>query len=248
MQRVHVSSDHSPEPEDRVRRQLQEAVRKVPVDPALRARIRQSIGTKSPAMFWQNPWLAVMAAALLSFLVVQRYLHPPNIVDAAIGDHQKCALEGRLVVSATSPLLKPLATGIDQRLPAEYRLASAHECHIRDTAFLHFVLQNGVERVSLVVAGATTGTAAGDWSRATPHGRFLVSSQRTGKVVFVLVSALPPAAHSGLAQALPPALLAGKMHALEQPLQPGLLAQPVQFGIGTHPDHAAQPLLASPLE
>lgn len=243
-----MSSDHKPEPEDRVRRQLQEAVRNVPVDPALRDRIRQSIGTKPPAMFWQNPWLAVMAGVLLLFLVVQRYLHPPNLEEAAIADHEKCALEGRLMVSATSPLLKPLAAGIVQRLPKNYRLASAHECQIRDIAFLHFVLQAGVVKASLVVAGAKAEKVSGDWSRVTPHGRFLVSSQRTGNVVFVLVSSLPPATHSGLAQALPPALLAGKMQALQQSPEPRLLAQPVQLGIGAHPDDAAQPLLAGPFE
>jgi hypothetical protein len=165
----------------RLREQLQRAVRSQDVPPFLEARIRAQMNASARMPAWRHQLAAATAALMvvaggvvayqLGHLRVTRASQESFLVSVSdqvatilrvgLGDHIHCAFFRKFpknpppmeeFVAKMGADYSGLIPLVRKEVPEKYRLDIAHRCHYRDREFVHLVLRNGDQLMSLVIA------------------------------------------------------------------------------------------------
>lgn len=128
---------------EQIRQRLRSAVREIPVDPALRVRVSNSIESVAPSDRWPAR-LTWSVAALLLFAAL--FTWESHRFDYAWQHHLACALRGEVMV-------RPLGeTPLRSALPAGYGAREFHVCRMGGRELIHAVLEGDRQTISVVLA------------------------------------------------------------------------------------------------
>lgn len=182
-----IKSPH--EEEDPALKRLRQAVRGIPVDPRLRAKVRRLLDSRGFQFGrWEKLALGLLAALVLG-VVVPRWLDPapffPRAYDVearleeiqapfrpGMGDHLACALQlGKSPILAADQM--PVRAEFSEfrqlaltTLPVGYAPSSFHECRFAGRTLTHLIVRRGDDVMSLIV----TARPAGGGTGAVPAG------------------------------------------------------------------------------
>ena len=171
----------------RLRTRLQQAVRGQEVPPFLEARIRRQIHSAEPAAVpWRRAWTIALAALMLvvgpgvayqlghlrftaasqeSFVVSTGH-HLASIMRVGLGDHLHCAYFAKpsKTPPTTEQFVRDMGPGyaalipvVRKHVPGNYRLEAAHQCKYHGRKFVHVVLMNDRQPISLIITNKVPG-------------------------------------------------------------------------------------------
>jgi hypothetical protein len=172
--------------ETRLREQLQRAVRSEQVPPYLEARIKAHINTTGRNAAWRQQFAAIAAALLivagggvayqlghlrLTAASQASYIATvsnkvASIMRVGLGDHIHCAFFRKFpknpptmdqFVTKLGPNYAGLIPIVRKEVPQQYRLEIAHQCTWGGRKFVHLVLRNDDQLISLVLAHKQAG-------------------------------------------------------------------------------------------
>jgi hypothetical protein len=155
---------------DRLRQAARDDAADLP--PGLATRVRRSLAPASAADRWVWRLLPVAAAVILIVAGARWYrlqdgagLSPA--MQVGFNDHVHCALLRKYptglpmaqMVRDLGPGYADLVPAIEQHLPGDYRVESAHRCAWRGRSYVHVVARSGSSVLSLVIAKRAAGEA-----------------------------------------------------------------------------------------
>ncbi|MGC4050087.1 MAG: hypothetical protein QM757_11940 [Paludibaculum sp.] len=207
---------------------IKRAVRRIPVDPLLQAKVRASVeqarrrNRLQLALLWTG--LAAAPALLLwMFGPLSGAADPPQL---AAGQHAACAVAHLLPVEPWAEGHGGLRSYVERQMPGDFRLLDMHRCRQEGRTYDHLVLGLEGERISLLVAELWPEERLGlDWETPSPRGRYQVSSAPSGHRAVFLVSELPFRVHENLARRLDPRAVQEALDAFVRPF-PGIGCTP----------------------
>ncbi|HEX8091524.1 MAG TPA: zf-HC2 domain-containing protein [Blastocatellia bacterium] len=163
----------------RVKSLLQAAVRRDAARPALRERIQKDIrkrgGWELPRLRWAIAAVAVVLMAgawgMIRSLNSRAALPPPAVALTPLGqstevlkiglrDHAVCAIRHNQAARRFTPEQMAKEMGDDyaglvpvvgEKVPAGYEIVVAHKCHVNEREFIHLILTNRAEVLSLTL-------------------------------------------------------------------------------------------------
>ena len=196
------------------RRRLQKAVRDVPVPAGLEQRIRDHLRQpKQP-----NPkklfLMAIAAALALCFGVIRSRDSSGGLVRMAFDDHLHCAVIHHPVPRVPGePNQLPenfrgLADVVRERVPADFALVLAHECHDQGRSFVHLTFGDGQHLFSLIITRRQDGESLGAGVRRAASDQFHLAAFETGQFFVYTVSDLKAQANADVLAALAPEIRA----------------------------------------
>jgi len=172
---------------ERVRVELQRAVRSSPVDAALQQRVRASLAAPRSSnwrmyaaaavlliavgSYWAVPWAENRMAESAYFRALPDTVS--RIMRVGLSDHVHCAVFRKWPKQAAPEELPAPYRPVMSHIPAGYRVVAGHECKAQGRLFIHLVMRSPDEKtVSLVMA------------RKQPGETFATSSLRRVMGVF----------------------------------------------------------------
>lgn len=173
--------------EIQLRAQLQRAVRSEEVPPYLQARIQAQLrGSQSRSFAWRFQWAALAAALAvvvgggvayqlghlrLTTASQESYItavsnRVATIMRVGLGDHIHCAFFRKFpktpptteqFVEKLGPDYAGLLPIVRKEVPEKYRLEIAHRCGFHDRKFVHMVLRNEEQMISVILVKKVPG-------------------------------------------------------------------------------------------
>lgn len=190
---------------------LRGAVRRIPVDPELRAKVHESVERTRRRQPFRRPLLWLLLALLPALLL---WIEGPSrdLLQRAADQHAACAVAGIVSTQALdAPFFRQQVAGL---LPAGCRLLNIHRCRLAGRWFTHVVLAQRAPRISLLINDLlTSDTLLAQWAVPAPRSHYLVSGQPLADKALFLVSDLSMDQHESLARALDPASLSVSLQA-----------------------------------
>jgi hypothetical protein len=196
------------------RQRLQKAVRDVPVPAGLEKRVRDHLyQPKQPQP--KKLFLMAIAAALALCFGVFRVRHSSGeLLRIAFDDHIHCAVIHHPVPrSPREPnqlpdRLRGLANMTRGRVPSDFALLLAHECHDQGRSFVHLTFGDGRHLLSLVITRRENGESLGANQRRAASDRFQLAAFQTDQYFVYTVSDLPSQANADILAGFAPELRA----------------------------------------
>lgn len=210
---------------ERVRAGLRRAVRAIPVDAQVEARLRVAMAPPgfrtrwrpyaaaagllmAVGGYWAVPWAQNRMSESAYFDAL-----PPGvsrIMRVGLSDHVHCAAFRKWPRQGTAQALPPAFRPVLDSIPANYRVVAGHECKARGRSFVHLVMRDANDGlVSLVIARKQDGeTFANSPLRRVSGGvpvfhedvpRFQIAGFEADVYVVFVVSELDGAANQQLA-------------------------------------------------
>jgi hypothetical protein len=224
---------------------LQAAVRAVEAPPYLETRIRARIRETEPRRRWHAGWaMAGVAAAAVFGLTVAYQLgnlrftrgaqesyivkvsnQAATLMRVGLGDHIHCAFFRKFpknpptteqFVEKLGPSYSGLLPVVRSQVPEAYRLEIAHQCSYHGRKFVHLVLRNETQLMSLVIAQKQAGESfqiegllpelaqAGIPVYTSTAQRFEVASFESRDHLVYFISDLPKGQNTRMMAALAP--------------------------------------------
>lgn len=204
-----------------LKQQLQRAVRSQEAPPYLETRIRASIEAAArPQPRWRPRWAAVgvACAGLLGITIAYQLGHlrlttssqeayiasvsgrVASIMRVGLGDHLHCAFFRKFpknppkmdeFVSKMGPEYSGLIPIVRKEVPERFRIEIAHRCRYHGRQFVHMVLRDDKQLLSLVVAVKEPGETLGQSFLTASVQRFEIASFETQNHLVYLISDLP---------------------------------------------------------
>jgi hypothetical protein len=227
---------------------LRTAVNSVEVPPFLEAKIRNQIRIQAQPRVWFKLKLATAGIALALFLGTgiafqlghlrmtaesqESYFASISttitaLMQVGLGDHVHCAFFRKFPKTAPAveqmetslgPEYKELVAVVQRHVPAEYRLVLGHNCRYHQRRFVHLVLKNESQLMSLIITAKQDGESF-DVEGVLPDlvqsgvplyqsgvQRFQIAAMETSDHFVYFISDLPGKDNMALMQAMAPEL------------------------------------------
>jgi len=220
---------------------LQRAVRSEDVPPFLEARIRASLQTPATSR-WSPRWAAIglVAAGLMGVTIAYQLghlrftdaskeafiasvsSHVAKIMQVGFGDHMHCAYFRKFpktpppmdeFVAKLGPEYGGLIPIVREQIPTRSRLEIAHQCRYHQRPFVHMVMRDGKQLMSLVIAKKEPGESLGQSFLTASSPGFELASFETRDHLVYFIADLPAQENKGHLLAMAPAVkdLLGKL-------------------------------------
>jgi len=192
------------------RLRLQKAVRDIPVPAELEQRIRDRLRQPKQPQPKKLFLMAIAAALALCFGVIRSRDSGGELLRMAFDDHLHCAVihhPAPRVPGQPNQLpgkLRGLAGVVRERVPSDFTLILAHECHDQGRSFVHLTFGDGQHLVSLIVTRRQGGESLGAGIRQAARDRFHLAAFETGQFFVYTVSDLQAQANADILAAFAP--------------------------------------------
>lgn len=194
------------------RERLREAVRQIPADPRLKAKVRQALA-EPQFDIWAHSRLAALLAVsglLVTFgpnLLQSTGLMPADaLLRVGLEDHLDCVLHqgDEPIRAAPAAEYRDMKTSVAAGLSQEQQVVDFHECHHHGRTLTHLVIRGSNGLISLVVARRRLGDVVE--ARQAVLKNFNVSAAETKSHFIFLVSPVSSLEKATLLQSLIPGL------------------------------------------